>query len=95
MRRITISLDDELTKLAEAEVAAGRAPSVSAWVADAIRAKAWARADLVAELEDLDRRHPISPAVIASIARALGLSRAVVTRAVRGRRKRGAGRRAA
>jgi Arc/MetJ-type ribon-helix-helix transcriptional regulator len=53
MRRITISLDDDLARLAEAEVSAGRASSVSAWVADAIRAKARARADLVADLEEL------------------------------------------
>lgn len=44
MRRITVSLDDALVARAEADVAAGRAPSVSAWVAGAIRAKAQARA---------------------------------------------------
>jgi len=95
MRRITISLDDDLARLAEAEVSAGRASSVSAWVADAIRAKARARTDLVADLEELERREPTSPEIVASMARALGLSRATVAKAMKSRRKRPAGRRAA
>lgn len=85
MRRITISLDEELARLAEAEVRAGRSPSVSAWVADAIRAKARARADLVADLEDLEQREPTPPEVVASMARALGLPRAAVVRALKTR----------
>jgi hypothetical protein len=91
MRRITISLDDDLARLAEAEVSAGRAASVSAWVADAIRAKGRARAELVDELEELEQREPTPPAVVASLARALGLPRAAVDKAmkVRGGRKRG------
>jgi len=95
MRRITISLDDDLARLAEAEVRAGRAASVSAWVADAIRAKARARADLVADLEEIELREPTPPAIVASMARALGLSRAAVVKALRGRRKRSGGRLAA
>jgi Arc/MetJ-type ribon-helix-helix transcriptional regulator len=95
MRRITISLDDDLARLAEREVSAGRAASVSAWVADAIRAKARARADLVAELEELERREPSSPAIVASMARALGLSKATVLKALTSRRGRTGGRRAA
>jgi Arc/MetJ-type ribon-helix-helix transcriptional regulator len=89
MRRITISIDDELARMAEAEVRAGRSPSVSAWVADAIRAKARARADLVADLEDLEQREPTSPEVVASMARALGMPRAAVVKALktRGARK--------
>jgi Arc/MetJ-type ribon-helix-helix transcriptional regulator len=83
MRRITISLDDDLARLAEAEVKAGRAPSLSAWVADAIRAKARARAELVAELEELERLDPTSPALAASIARSLNLSRTAVTTALK------------
>jgi Arc/MetJ-type ribon-helix-helix transcriptional regulator len=83
MRRITISLDEELARLAEAEVRAGRAPSVSAWVADAIRAKARARADLIADLEDLERREPTRPETVASMARALGLPRAAVVKALK------------
>ena len=95
MRRITISLDDDLARLAEAEVRAGRAASVSAWVADAIRTKARARADLVADLEEIELREPTPPAIVASMARALGLSRATVVKALRGRRKRSGGRLAA
>jgi hypothetical protein len=85
MRRITISIDDELARLAEAEVRAGRSASVSAWVADAIRAKARARADLVADLEDLEQRQPTSPEIVASMARALGLPRAAVVKALKTR----------
>lgn len=95
MRRITISLDDDLARLAEAEVRAGRADSVSAWVADAIRAKARARAELIADLEELERRDPAPPEAIASMARALGVSRAVVAKALKSRQSRPRGRRAA
>jgi hypothetical protein len=84
-----------LVRLAEAEVAAGRADSVSAWVADAIRAKAQARADLLADLEDLERRDPTPPEIVASMARTLGLSRSAVARALKGGRQRKGGRRAA
>lgn len=92
MRRITISLDDSLVELAESEVALGRAPSVSAWVAAAIRSKAQARAELVAELEQLERQDPTTPSAIATIARTLGLPKGVVNRALKkprsGRQKR-------
>jgi Arc/MetJ-type ribon-helix-helix transcriptional regulator len=94
MRRITISLDDDLARLAEAEVRAGRAASVSAWVADAIRAKARARADLVADLEELEARAPTPPGIVATMARALGLSRATVLKALKIRHRAG-GKRAA
>ena len=86
MRRITISLDEDLGRLAEAEVKAGRASSVSAWIADAIRAKALARVELVADLEELERREPTPPEVVASIALSLGLSRGTVAKAIRSRR---------
>jgi Arc/MetJ-type ribon-helix-helix transcriptional regulator len=95
MRRITVSLDDDLARLAEAEVRAGRAASVSAWIADAIRAKARARADLVADFEDLERREPTPAEVVASMARALGLSRGAVLKTIKGRRNRSGVRRAA
>jgi Arc/MetJ-type ribon-helix-helix transcriptional regulator len=95
MRRITVSLDDDLARLAEAEVRAGRASSVSAWVADAIRAKARARAELISELEELERRDPASPADIAEMARALGAPRATIAKALKVRRGRSPGRRAA
>lgn len=81
--------------MAEAEVRAGRAASLSAWVADAIRAKARARADLIADLEDLEQREPTSPEVVASMARALGISRTAVAKALKSRPNRARGRRAA
>lgn len=92
MRRITISLADDLAHLAEAEVKAGRAPSVSAWVADAIRSKARARAELVAELEQEEGREPTSAQSVSALAHALGLPRPAVARALKSRRS---GRRAA
>ncbi len=94
MRRITISLDDSLVELAESEVAAGRAASVSAWVVSAIRAKAEARAELLADFRELERNDPTPRRVHAAIARALGLSPKVVARAMhatRARSKRRAG----
>jgi Arc/MetJ-type ribon-helix-helix transcriptional regulator len=94
MRRITVTLDEALVEVVEADVAAGRAPSVSAWVASAIRAKAQARAELVADLEELERRDPTPPAAIASIARTLGLPTAVVATAIKPTRARRSGRRA-
>jgi Arc/MetJ-type ribon-helix-helix transcriptional regulator len=95
MRRITISIDEDLARLAEAEVRAGRAPSVSAWIADAIRAKARARAELVADLEALEQREPTSPDVMDAMARALGLPRTVIAKALRSHSPRPKGRRAA
>lgn len=95
MRRITVSLDDELARLAEAEVAAGRAQSVSAWVADAIRAKAQARTELIADIEDLEARDPTPPEIINSMARALGLSPRTVATAIKRRRARRPGSRRA
>lgn len=95
MRRVTVSLDEDLARLAEAEVRAGRAPSVSAWIADAIRAKARARADLVADFEELERLEPTPPELVASMAHALGLPRAAVLKAIKGRRNRPGLRRAA
>jgi hypothetical protein len=92
MRRIT---DEDLARLAEAEVRAGRSPSVSAWVADAIRAKARARAELVADLENLEQREPTSPEIAAAMARVLGLPRSTVAKALKGRGSQPKGRRAA
>lgn len=86
MRRITVSLEDALVEVAEADVAAGRAPSVSAWVAGAIRAKAQARAELMTDLHELERRDPTSPAEIEAVAAALGISGSVVAGAMRPRR---------
>jgi hypothetical protein len=85
MRRITISIEDDLACLAEAEVRAGRSASVSAWVADAIRAKARARAELVADLEGLEQREPTSSAIATVMARALGLPPAKIVKALKAR----------
>jgi len=85
MRRITITLEDSLARLAESEVRAGRAASVSAWVADAIRAKARARSDLVADLEELERHDPTPAETIASMAQVLGLPKAAVAKAIKRR----------
>jgi len=95
MRRITISIEDDLARLAEAEVRAGRSPSVSAWVADAIRAKARARAELVADLEELEHREPTTPEMAAVMARALGLPTGKIVKALKARSNRPGGRRAA
>ena len=86
MRRITVTLDEALVEMVEADVAAGRAPSVSAWVASAIRAKAQARAELIADLDELERRDPIAADVVAAVARTLGLPRATVAGAIKRRR---------
>jgi Arc/MetJ-type ribon-helix-helix transcriptional regulator len=83
MRRITVTLDEALVKLAEADVAAGRAPSISAWVAEAIRAKAQARTELLSDFDELERRDPTPPHVVETIARSLGLSRSVVAKAIK------------
>jgi len=76
-------------------VRAGRSPSVSAWVADAIRAKACARAELVTDLETLEQREPTSPEVAAAMARVLGLPRSTIGKALKGRGNQPKGRRAA
>lgn len=90
MRRITVSLDSALVELAEAEVAAGRAPSVSAWVAAAIRFRAQARTELVADLVEQERQDPTPQAEIAKLARVLGLPSSAVKGAIQrpGRRSR-------
>jgi Arc/MetJ-type ribon-helix-helix transcriptional regulator len=95
MRRITVSLDDDLARLAEAEVKAGRAPSVSAWIADAIRAKAQARTELIADFEELERRDPTPPQTIESTARVLGISPGALKKILKGRHGRPGARRAA
>jgi len=95
MRRITISLDDDLARLAEAEVRAGRAPSVSAWIASAVRAKARAREELIAELLEMEQRDPTPPEIIDSTARVLRVPRSAVLKALGRGRSRSGRRRAA
>jgi hypothetical protein len=87
MRRKSPSASTVTAKLAEAEVPAGRAASVSAWRADAIRAKARARAELLADLEELESNEPTPAEPIARVARSLGLSRTAVSRALKTRTK--------
>jgi len=50
--RVTVTVDQEAVRTAEAAVAAGRAPSVSAWVASAMaeRARRESLADVLAEI---------------------------------------------
>jgi hypothetical protein len=50
--RVTVTVDEETARTAEAAVAAGRASSVSAWVASAMaeRARRESLADVLAEI---------------------------------------------
>jgi len=79
MRRLTITVDEEVFQRARKDVAAGRAESVSAWVSDAMARKARALQELMAELEELNRTRPPSSQAIATAARSLGKSKAWVT----------------
>ncbi|MGH3844888.1 MAG: hypothetical protein ACRDS0_26150 [Pseudonocardiaceae bacterium] len=72
MQRVTVTVDDSLMTLAKADVEAGRASSVSAWVADAMRRKALARAELVAELEDMTAEQPYDDETVSWVAGVLG-----------------------
>jgi len=72
MQRVTVTVDDSLMALAKADVEAGRASSVSAWVADAIRRKALARAELIAELEDMTAEQPYDDETVRWVAGVLG-----------------------
>lgn len=71
MRRITVTIDDELVEIARAAVKAGRAPSVSAWVAAAMREKASAIADVLSDIEDSRRKSPPTPETIQLLAKVL------------------------
>lgn len=52
MQRITVTVPDDLLAHARAEVGAGRASSVSAWVASAMRTRAEAMAALDRDLDE-------------------------------------------
>lgn len=72
--RITVTVDEDVVETAEAAVASGRAPSLSAWVAAAMaeRASSERLADVLAEI-----RAELGPATDAETAWArsvLGLS---------------------
>ena len=71
--KIAISLPDELVESARQAVAERRAPSVSAYIADAMERRA--REDsLTALLDEMDREFgPPSPEVVARVERDLGL----------------------
>lgn len=53
-------------------MAAGRAASLSAWVVDAMRRMLLARAELLAELEDMTAEQPYSWATVDWVAEAVG-----------------------
>lgn len=72
MKRVTVSVDDVLLDAARAEVAAGRAPSVSAWVGDAMRRKVLARAELLSEIDDMTTERPYTSATVDWVAQSLG-----------------------
>ncbi len=72
MQRITVTVDDEVARVAKAEVKAGKAESVSAWVSDAMRRKAAARAELIADLDAMARERPTTPETVAWVAAAIG-----------------------
>jgi Arc/MetJ-type ribon-helix-helix transcriptional regulator len=72
MQRVTVTVDEHLAALAQADVKAGRAASMSAWVADAMRRKALARAELVAELEDMAAGEPYTDDTVGWLAETLG-----------------------
>ena len=69
--KIAVSLPDELVEAARAAVRDGRAPSVSAYVADAMADKA-RRTSLGELLDDLDRLHgPVPEDVMVVVDREL------------------------
>ncbi|MFN2496291.1 MAG: hypothetical protein ABR608_10355 [Pseudonocardiaceae bacterium] len=72
MQRLTVTVDDSLMALAKADVEAGRASSVSAWVADAMRRKALARAELIAEIEDMTADEPYDDETVNWVAGVIG-----------------------
>lgn len=74
MKRVTVTVDDDLLEVARADVTAGRAASLSAWVADAMRRKARAWAEFAGELEAMEAEHPYSWDTVEWVARALGRS---------------------
>jgi Arc/MetJ-type ribon-helix-helix transcriptional regulator len=72
MQRVTVTVDDSLLALARADVEAGRAHSVSAWVADAVRRKALARVELIDELAEMVAAEPYDDETVSWVAGVLG-----------------------
>lgn len=75
MRRITISVEDGVLEAVRADVGAGRAPSISAWVGDAMRRKVLARAELLGELDDMAAERTYTAATVDWVAEVLGRPR--------------------
>lgn len=75
MKRVTISVDESVLEAARADVAAGRAASVSAWVGDAMRNKVLARLELLGELADMKADNPYTPETLDWVAETLGRPR--------------------
>ena len=71
MQRITVSLDDGLAAFVRQEVGAGRASSVSAYLADRVRDVAIERAELLARLESEASADPLDVNDLAWVARAV------------------------
>lgn len=74
VQRLTITVDDDLANVARAAVDEGRAPSISAWVSDAMRQKALARLRLELEFDHLRAVAPYSDDAIAWAAEVFGIS---------------------
>ena len=74
MQRITVSVPDQIADLARADVEAGFAPSLSAWVAAAMRDKAQARIELQADLARMEAENPTTTDDIAELAAILDRS---------------------
>lgn len=75
MQRITVTVPDELLAHARADVEAGRATSVSAWVAAAMQVRADAMAALDRDLDEFYRpRGPVTEAEIDDLVGLTGLS---------------------
>lgn len=68
---MTVTVDEHLAALAQADVKAGRAASMSAWVADAMQRKALARAELVTELDDMATGDPYTDDTVGWLAETL------------------------
>lgn len=82
MQRITVSLDETLASFVRQEVAAGRASSVSAYLADRVRDVALERAEVLAALEQEDADDPLNDDDLDWVGRAVGRDRAWVTDAL-------------
>ena len=70
--KIAVSLPDEQVEAARAAVAEGRAPSVSAYVSEALSRRS-AEDELLLLLEQDEARHPSTPEHLAWARRALGV----------------------